>query len=631
MAKKKQISRQSPAKPRSSRSKSKGDTFKQIFWEAREFRHVDKSKAIAHVEDYSATLKDAPEEANLLGALVAELNEQYDAGERLAATIPKDSEAYGLACFLLASIYSNQKDPDAAIGFYHRALDESSFNRKGNALNNLGIEYAKKTAYDAAIECYRKALNEPSYDTPGRTYCNLASVELRRSNFDAAVQHLEKSLESADDLGRAHFLLGIAKQGLGCQAEAKQHFADANRVFLEEENTHLANLVDKYLRLDANPISTRRESDVDAEKAIVQAVASPRTVESRMYAKLEKAEEDCYQEYEAKASDPNPYLIATLRGWSSTVPLLHEYVRGGGYFIKWSGFGLAIDPGHQFLLNFFEAGFHIREINTVLVTHNHGDHNQDLKPIDDLLYEMNSRANDRENSYRYSLIWDSDSESHVVFEPIESPHRSKLKYDFDRLHQGIEDKIRIRQPHEAPFDVQYFKARHSPDVPNAVGVRVTFLDESEKPEFVLGFSGDTSYFAELCEQDKLGGCDLLIAHISQPDSIELVDPTADFKRYHLGYRGTAKLIQETKPRLTVIGEFWAGLADMRIDLINGLRAVCKTDAIFPSSRSLRLDPRNLTIQCTNCERYADHSRILVAPAQTRFGPLSYLCDECRAS
>ena len=184
----------------------------------------------------------------------------------------------------------------------------------------------------------------------------------------------------------------------------------------------------------------------------------------------------------------------------------------------------------------------------------------------------------------------------------------------------------LAQVKELDVKVRYFKAKHSPDVPNAVGVRITF---GENSEFVLGFSGDTSYFDELCKDDKLGDCDLLIAHISQPDSTELVDENADLKQYHLGYRGTAKLIQGAKPKLTVIGEFWAGLADLRIDLVNGLRSLCKTDAIIPSSRSLRLDPRDLTIQCTSCKNFKEHSKILVAPAQVAFGPLSYVCDDCR--
>ena len=68
----------------------------------------------------------------------------------------------------------------------------------------------------------------------------------------------------------------------------------------------------------------------------------------------------------------------------------------------------------------------------------------------------------------------------------------------------------------------------------------------------------------------LASCDVLLAHISQPSLEELQDPTK-LKDTHLGYRGTARLIHECQPTLALIGEFWAGYNDVRIDLTTGLR------------------------------------------------------------
>ena len=40
---------------------------------------------------------------------------------------------------------------------------------------------------------------------------------------------------------------------------------------------------------------------------------------------------------------------------------------------------------------------------------------------------------------------------------------------------------------------------------------------------------------------------------------------------HLGYRGVEKLIKgcNPRPKLVLIGEFWAGLADLRMDIAHG--------------------------------------------------------------
>lgn len=120
----------------------------------------------------------------------------------------------------------------------------------------------------------------------------------------------------------------------------------------------------------------------------------------------------------------------------------------------------------------------------------------------------------------------------------------------------------------------------------------------------------------------------LVDHISQPDKYEFYD-SMSVKEKHLGYRGAVKLIQQCQPKLTILGEFWSGLADLRLDLTKGLRQLCGTNFIFPSSRSLILDPKTLEFKCTACSRYCSYKEIHVAPAQEPFGVLSYVCDNCR--
>ena len=122
----------------------------------------------------------------------------------------------------------------------------------------------------------------------------------------------------------------------------------------------------------------------------------------------------------------------------------------------------------------------------------------------------------------------------------------------------------------------------------------------------------------------------MIAHISQPTENELID-RAKRKETHLGYWGTVDLINGCKPELAIIGEFWAGFDDLRIDLIGALRKRCEGVPILPASESLVVDLKTRKVQCTHCEEFAPHDEIEITLGERKYGPLSYLCPSCHLS
>jgi hypothetical protein len=190
-----------------------------------------------------------------------------------------------------------------------------------------------------------------------------------------------------------------------------------------------------------------------------------------------------------------------------------------------------------------------------------------------------------------------------------------------------------------PFRIRYFPARHSYDTPNAVGFCIECLAVdrsrllSNDPVITIGFTGDTSFFPELYDEDHLGNCDILIPHISQPELWELLSPEGTKEdTTHLGYRGVEKLMNGSihAPALTLIGEFWSGLADSRIEIVEGLRQQCKTNRILPGSVGLLVEPETQRVRCSNCEGFTSPDQIRLAPPTNdrKFGPLSYLCPMC---
>jgi len=87
-------------------------------------------------------------------------------------------------------------------------------------------------------------------------------------------------------------------------------------------------------------------------------------------------------EYEFKTftdterSIPNdfPSFLSVLRKWNSYTPIIPSEKgdnKGGGYFLYHKGKGIVIDPGFNFIENFYQEGFKVADIDAILITHAH--------------------------------------------------------------------------------------------------------------------------------------------------------------------------------------------------------------------------------------------------------------------
>jgi Tfp pilus assembly protein PilF/ribonuclease BN (tRNA processing enzyme) len=630
------------------------------------------AKAIATLNEYESSVPGRWRGLLyfILGAALTrkgELDEAIKAYRR--ALDDSNFDAPGRAWSNLGIALSRKGEYDEAIKAYRKALEDEKYDTPGRLLNNVGIALSRKGEYDEAIKVYRKALDEPRYDTPGQTWNNLGLAHAAKGEHTKAIKAYRKALEDPnfDTPGCAWNNLGNALASKGERDEAIKAYrkalddpkydtpakawANIAKTFVEAGKRRQAQeAFEKALtcpdpqggdharaRWGLQILKSKIEPDAlspddramagRADSSASRDGVESTGIESGVIAAIHEAGDTQYEKYIAKPNSKRDDTLSILRGWSSAVTLLEgseRRWRGGGYFLKWHGYGIVIDPGFDFLRNFHDTAYHGREINAVVVSHNHPDHNSDLKDIDDLCYELYKRLAAKKGSdgQPYVLLWDQDTNGATKF-GFEKP---KHRHEPVVLASGFPQPIDLRD-HVAkiPVRITPFKVNHGIDVPHAMGMLVELLTKTGKPAMRIGYTADTAHFPDL--HKHLLNCDVLIAHISQP-SIEELQDASKLKDVHLGYRGTALLLKECKPKLALIGEFWAGFTDLRISLVKGLRQRSGVEAILPAGLAMHLRLPSLDIECTECGKPTPYSRIKVAPPTDNFGSLAYLCPDC---
>lgn len=546
----------------------------------------------------------------------------------------------------LGLAYQALGDHDKAIVAYKRATDlqDQGYDTPGYAWHNLGNAYIEKGDRDRAIQAYRKALESPNYDTPGYALSNLGLAYSDRGDHSEAIEAFQQAIKLLpdDDVVLALNNLGLAYERADKITEAKETYSAALKARDQHGNEH-ARAKMALQKLQSGLATSSLSPDDQALVAPSAARSTPPAARPRddehddkLMAAIREAKETQYHKYVKKPGSGRDACLSILRGWSSAVTLLEgseRRWRGGGYFIRWRGHGIVIDPGFDFLRNFHDAGYHGREISLVIVSHDHPDHNSDLKDIDDLRYELFKLCLEDDHKHLpdgtpdpgglpYLLVWDENTSHSVKFASGKPRHRLPAI----TLASGFPQPVNLEE-HETrlPLRIIPFKASHGSDVIHAMGFVIELLDEQHQPALRLGYTADTAYFPELAS--KLAGCDALIAHISQPSTQELQDETK-LKTVHLGYRGTIKLLHETHPPLALIGEFWAGYTDLRIALTKGLRHHTGLKHILPTGLGMHLSLPALEIECTDCRQPTPYASVRVAPPTDEFGNLAYLCPSC---
>jgi hypothetical protein len=231
------------------------------------------------------------------------------------------------------------------------------------------------------------------------------------------------------------------------------------------------------------------------------------------------------------ASEEPAIEFICLRRYSSFFPFVPRPSAfrslGGGYLLRLhhkdrncdAPFGVAVDPGPDFIDNLYRCGFGLGDVNMVILTHDHPDHSVDLAPILSLMgYRMKHgddtfkppvRGNPDSPVRRLLIVGNESVARQLRF--FNKPHRSEIGADdpkrpdalqivsFDEFEGFFRETMARRERDELPEVAIPEQLRLKPVVSIrhsdgygmlAYGFRLSLGEDGPS----IGFTGDTGGF-----------------------------------------------------------------------------------------------------------------------------------------
>ena len=327
------------------------------------------------------------------------------------------------------------------------------------------------------------------------------------------------------------------------------------------------------------------------------------------FGKITKAKErtDRFIHDESLFSGDLSFLLI-LREWNSytpTIPGEEEADRGGGYFIRHGGEGIVIDPGYDFIENFYRAGGRLADINHVIVTHAHDDHTAELEA---LLMLLHRRWTTKEIQVKTRVSLYLSEGVHRKFSgllDLKDPKYHRI-LTLCPVDEGCEQRINL----SGKAALTVLPAYHDDVITRDGTVGLAFEFSGEKETTKIVFTGDSGlYPVKLDEKgeprlydgkeetpmldvsegkalynrypDAFKKPDLLVAHIGSIKENEFRPQDSvwssrdDEGRWyyvnHLGLLGTLTMLHQLNPVAAIVSEFGSELRGFHFDLVDKLK------------------------------------------------------------
>lgn len=326
--------------------------------------------------------------------------------------------------------------------------------------------------------------------------------------------------------------------------------------------------------------------------------------------------------------------LKILKRWSSSTPLLARGIganigNGGGIYIRWKNKGIVIDPGINFIQNMNDKEISVLDVDYVIITHDHIDHNNDLLAIMDIKYQCILAAQQMTDLSSAERKWISRDIKYYMDPTTELHFQKDIKENkccVTALKKGLRKGKLERLQMNADMDLCYFSTEHIRNQ-DTYGIVLKLHDSVGSRQ--VGYTSDTKYFPELC--DYFQEADYIIANLSEITITDL--EKREYKHNHLGYQGCYDLV--TNPKIYckyfILSEFWGGKGDIRNIIADYLKNEClkkrKVMRILPGDVNLSFDLVDDSIKCCCCGKYYTERDIKIECSDNC---IEYLCSACAA-
>src|ERR1700733_956892 len=311
-----------------------------------------------------------------------------------------------------------------------------------------------------------------------------------------------------------------------------------------------------------------------------------------------------------------------------------------GFYIRWNRTGIIVNPGHCFLDNFHLQGFHIKDIQHVIVTKNNPEAYADIKRIYDLNYQLN-KLNPNLHVIHYYINQPAYHELSQILKPNFKQERNSL-HCLELFHDSPEVEKEVLGE---GISLNYFSANSKANFPfsndsngswksgnESIGIKFDLkaTHTSDKSSIAIGYLSGTTWSPLLSHH--LGPCDILITGFGRTHLNDY--GKLNYNEDCLGYFGTYTLLEEIKPKLLLCGEFDGCDGDIRLEVVKKL---CKElenqtkkhhSTVLPFDKGLMIDLNEFLIECSVSKTFLIPQEVRVARTHNAFGGLQYLSNKC---
>ena len=362
--------------------------------------------------------------------------------------------------------------------------------------------------------------------------------------------------------------------------------------FDEPEKIFAALTLNELLKRD------RDEEECDIEPYIKLGVSSmvnidnivtmPRMLKGYLMRKgYEYRAKDAKSKGEGDEKEYRHNKFVVLRRWQSFNPKIprpgYKQVLGGGYFLHWQGKGIVIDPGYNFIQNFYNEGFSMDDIDAVLITHSHTDHDDELSTILTLMFECNEHRKKtvqvekykdkkidlflNEGSYRKYSTWLHATDS--IIKKIYMLQNNAWHMDTKKTKERPKSSNSVIDLiNDYSMTLEVVPAWHNEIIGKHMAIGVKFYlyecegERQKNKPFILGITGDTYNYTfndgtGIAEQ--YSDCQMLVAHLGDVKIREIISKT--------GIKIIADLFLRNLHKFNNVNEFldYMGLLDIEFD------------------------------------------------------------------